>query len=90
MIWSAATGQIHKTRDCIFEEDFTSTLAYTENQFSGYLRMLNTDAEPDYGVPFHEVVIFASEDINMDGLFFHVPDENGILEEIRDWHMSSG
>jgi hypothetical protein len=48
MIWSPTTGKIYHTRDCIFDENFNSTLAYGDNKFLGNLKMMVTDGQPDF------------------------------------------
>jgi hypothetical protein len=55
MIWSPTTGKIHHTRDCIFDEYFNSTIAYSANKFSEYLKMMVTEGQPDFDSPFYQV-----------------------------------
>jgi hypothetical protein len=88
MIWAAATGRIHNSRDVVFDERFSSTLAYTPNRFSCYLKILKTNAEPDYGLPFHQVRIFPEEHPSDDVYSFPQSDDEGTLEEIRNWRRT--
>jgi hypothetical protein len=71
MVWSPTTGKIYKTRDCIFDEYFNSTLAYGDNKFSGYLKMMVTDGQQDFDLPFYQVGLFSNnqrDDSSFDGM----------------------
>jgi hypothetical protein len=55
MIYVPSTGRIYHTRDCYFDENYESTLAYKENKFSGYMHLHITKPFPDMDLPFHRV-----------------------------------
>jgi hypothetical protein len=89
MIWSPTTGKIYHTRDCIFDENFNSTLAYGDNKFSGYLKMMVTDGQQDFDLPFYQVGLFSNkqrDDSSFDGMVIYEHDEDGILVEIVDYY----
>jgi hypothetical protein len=92
MVWSPTTGKIYHTRDCIFDENFNSTLAYGDNKFSGYLKMMITDGQPDFDLPFYQVGLFSNnqrDDSSFDGMVIYEHDEDGILEEIIDYNLTT-
>jgi hypothetical protein len=55
MIYVPSTGRIYHTRDCYFDENYESTLAYKENKFSGYMHLHVTEPFRDTDLPFHRV-----------------------------------
>jgi hypothetical protein len=82
---------IYHTRDCIFDEQFTSALAYCENKFAGYLKLQVTDAVPDHDLPFNKVGIFPTQpdESSADGMIFYEQDDNGLLEDIHDFYVTT-
>jgi hypothetical protein len=89
MIWSPTIGKIYHTRDCIFDENFNSTLAYGDNKFSGYLKMMVTEGQPNFDIPFYQVGLFSNnqrDDSSFDGMVIYEHDDDGILVEIVDYY----
>jgi hypothetical protein len=91
MVYSPSTGRIYHTRDCVFDEQFTSTLPYSESKFSGYLKVQVTDAEPDHDLPFERAGIYPSQpdECSTDGMIFYEQDDNGLLEDIHDYQVTT-
>lgn len=53
LVYVPSTGRIYNTMDVDFDEDFSSTLTYEENKFSGYTEVTITESPQDTDLPIH-------------------------------------
>jgi hypothetical protein len=53
LVVAPSTEEIYNTLDVYFDEDFSSTLAYHHNTFSGHLDITVVDPMPNTDIPIH-------------------------------------
>jgi hypothetical protein len=70
----------------------TQHLHTATTKISGYLKMMVTDGQQDFDLPFYQVGLFLNnqrDDSSFDGMVKYEHDDDGILEEIVDYIHTS-